>query len=1327
NAAAAEPLVPERVPEPLRPWIEWALHGREHERCPFLNGNARSAECAWPAQLELAAGAREGSFVQQWRVFADTWVPLPGDEGLWPQAVRVDGASAPVVDRNGRPSVRLRTGGHEVRGSLHWDAMPEMLQIPPETGLLAVSENGAAIAFPKRDVQGRLWLRSAAADARESESRLAVTVHRRVVDEIPMRITTRIRLEVSGPAREVLLGRALLAGAVPMSLEGPLPARLDPDGKLRVQVRPGSHVLSLEARLNGPVEALALAAPDGPWDDREEWVFEARPSLRLASVEGAASVDPQQTELPEEWRALPAYAMEPGSSLRFATQVRGDADPAPDRLSLARTWWLDFDGRGYTVTDHITGAVVRSDRLSVAPGTELGRVAVDGADQFITRIPGEESAGVEIPRGPLDLTADSRVPRLGSSISATGWDQDFASVTAQLMLPPGWRLLHAAGVDEATETWVTRWTLLDFFAVLVGALAFARLFGREVGALALAGLALTFTEPGAPRWVWLFVLAAEALRRAIAGGRLAPAIRWFWRAALLALALIAIPFAVSQIRSGFFPALEDPRAGFAPALPLPAASMVMPEAAPAPPSRAIAGSEMRSLDYLAKVAPSVAADIAVRAAGSGRYGNRAPDPKARITTGPGLPTWSWRSVALTWRGPVERGQMLRLVLAPPWLCLALALLRVALLAVLALAVLVPALPGGAPGLRRLVGAAAALAVLIGAPTPSSSAEAPTPEMLDELRNRLLERPACHPECAASPRLRLDAEPARLVLRIDVDAAAATAVPLPGGPRDWVPEQVIVDGAPAAALRRAGDGVLWLQVDAGAHEVLLSGALPDRDTVEIPLPLKPHRVEAAARGWTVRGIGDDGAPEDNLQLARRRDANGPGSDSLEAAALPPFVSVERALALGLTWQVHTTVRRLTPADATVVLAVPLLPGESVTTPGVRAVDGHVSVSLAPGVAQTEWTSTLDVSPALDLRAPEAGSWVESWILDASPVWHVEAEGIPMIHEEWREWRPWPGEGVHFRVTRPEGVEGATLTIDASHLRVSPGRRAADASLDLDLRSSLGGQHAITLPEGAVLERVAIDGADQPIRQQGRTVMLPLAPGARRIGVVWREPRGIGALFSGPEVDLGAPSANSEIRFEIPPDRWLLWLGGPRLGPSVLFWPLVAVLAALAAALGPFRVTPLRKRDWFLLGIGMTQAPLAAAVVVAGWLFALGWRGARGASASGRRFDLVQIALAVWTLAALAVLCYAIQQGLLGLPEMQVAGNGSSARELVWYQDRAGAELPRPWVLSVPVLAYRALMLAWALWLATSLIGWLRWGWAQFAAGELWRGRRRVQPA
>ena len=48
------------------------------------------------------------------------------------------------------------------------------------------------------------------------------------------------------------------------------------------------------------------------------------------------------------WRALPAFALEPGGALRFVTKRRGGADPAPDRLELGlRSWWLDFDGRGY--------------------------------------------------------------------------------------------------------------------------------------------------------------------------------------------------------------------------------------------------------------------------------------------------------------------------------------------------------------------------------------------------------------------------------------------------------------------------------------------------------------------------------------------------------------------------------------------------------------------------------------------------------------------------------------------------------------------------------------------------------------------------------------------------------------------------------------------------------------------------------------------------------------------------------------------------------------------------------------------------------------------
>jgi hypothetical protein len=91
----------------------------------------------------------------------------------------------------------------------------------------------------------------------------------------------------------------------------------------------------------------------------------------------------------------------------------------------------------------------------------------------------------------------------------------------------------------------------------------------------------------------------------------------------------------------------------------------------------------------------------------------------------------------------------------------------------------------------------------------------------------------------------------------------------------------------------------------------------------------------------------------------------------------------------------------------------------------------------------------------------------------------------------------------------------------------------------------------------------------------------------------------------------------------------------------------------------------------------------------------------------------------TLAALGVLAVSLYQGLLGTPEMQVRGNGSTASELQWFTDRSGPSLPTAWMVSVPLLVYRGAMLAWALWSALALLGWLRWGWDAFTTGGGWR--------
>src|SRR5579883_517086 len=249
---AAAPEV--AVPEPLRPWVGWVLHDKEAQLCPALLGSGEDgARCVWPTSLDLALDRRGGRFTGRWRLFARGTAVLPGDGKAWPQDVRVDGRPAVVVpppgDDEGRPAVLLAPGDHTITGAFLWDELPASLAVPQEIGLLGLSVGGERLALPLRDKDGRLFLHPEA--RQEEEDVLEVTVHRKLTDEIPLLLTTRIALRIAGKGREVVLARPLPPGFVPMSLESPLTARLQPDGRLRVQARTGNFTLVLLARHEG--------------------------------------------------------------------------------------------------------------------------------------------------------------------------------------------------------------------------------------------------------------------------------------------------------------------------------------------------------------------------------------------------------------------------------------------------------------------------------------------------------------------------------------------------------------------------------------------------------------------------------------------------------------------------------------------------------------------------------------------------------------------------------------------------------------------------------------------------------------------------------------------------------------------------------------------------------------------------------------------------------------------------------------------------------------------------------------------------------------------
>ena len=86
--------------------------------------------------------------------------------------------------------------------------------------------------------------------------------------------------------------------------------------------------------------------------------------------------------------------------------------------------------------------------------------------------------------------------------------------------------------------------------------------------------------------------------------------------------------------------------------------------------------------------------------------------------------------------------------------------------------------------------------------------------------------------------------------------------------------------------------------------------------------------------------------------------------------------------------------------------------------------------------------------------------------------------------------------------------------------------------------------------------------------------------------------------------------------------------------------------------------------------------------------------------------------------------AIPMGLLSNPEMKVVGNGSSIHLYNYYQDLSGAAgFPEVSIMSVPMFAYRIVMLLWSLWMATRLIKWASWGWSCFSENGLWKEKAK----
>ena len=1320
---------------PMDKWESWVLEDHQQHDCPWLMAKGKDKACIWPGALALQAGAKGGTFTYTVDVYEKrAFISVPGNADHWPTHVVVNGKPAPIVERNKRPHIALSSGHHKIHGNFSWAKRPAQLAIPRNVAIVSLQLDGKSRAVDRRNGQLIFSSQSDVTQKKANDS-LSLEVFRLLSDGVPVTMSTHITLSVSGKPREVTFGRVMLTGTELLHIRSPIPARIEADGSMRAQVTAGEHTIQVFSRFIQSPDAIITEKLTKEWPESEYISFKSATDIRQAKLSGPISIDTTQISIPVEWEEYPTYRMGDGETLNIETEFRGDHSPGANELYVTRDLWLDFDGEGITALDRISGEMKKDWRLNAAKGTSIGRATVDNAPVLITRSAGLE--GIEVRSPNIELEAVTRTEST-SGFSASGWDARADEYSATLHLPPGWRVLHATGVDSVWGTWLSQWDLWDVFLVLIIISVTRKLIGNSVAALATGAFLIALHEPGTPLLIIPLLLVVIALL-AVVSGKIKSMLRSVGVVLAAALALSVIAFAVSTFRLAIYPSLERTEIGtynqsrydssfsqVAPAQASPMQDELADRESMA--SKASVGKRMRIEEVV----------VTARKKEQNLYQVTETD---RVQTGPGLPTWTWNKVGFTSSGPVPANQALSIYYSTPLMTSIWRVLSVFLVALYAGIVIMrlarlsqfksvesAAMTGTASVLSM------GLVMFLGlSNSPNTVAEDYPPKyLLDTLEQRLSKAPDCLPSCASLNDGRITVSGRDITIQFSAYADADIALPLPRGHGSWTLGQVS-ENDQLLPLRNQQDR-LFVRLSKGQHTINMKAKImAGQATVSLPLAI--HNMEVSAPDWVVEGLTDGRVRNGTLTL-RAMDKNATQKlDTLKADPAPAFVHVRRHFVFGKKWSVETTVQRISPKQGAISLAVKLIPNEKLLKDMGVVKDGEIVVQLGHRQRAVSWQSSIEPTEKLQLKASEGGSYLEEWSFTPSSLWRLTYEGIPSVKPDVDAnafepvFKPWPTEELRVDVKKPGGVSGDTHTVESALLKIEAGNKLQRSALTLQIRSSLGSDYTVTLPEGAEVLRFSVDGRAMNT-PSGNEVNIPLQPGSQSIVIEFQSLSNMGMVSHSPAVLLPEGATNVRVQYALPRDRWPLYLNGPAIGPAMLYWGVLCVivlgalvLPRLARALD-FQM-PIAMAGWLLLGVGLSTVNGYGVLVIAVMFFMLAARKQliKPTAMTRLKFNMMQCVIVAWVGLAVVCMVAAIPMGLLSNPEMRVVGNGSGSHFYNYYQDIVGVPegLPTVTVISVPILAYRAVMLLWSLWLSTQIVRWAGWAWLCFSEKGSWRSR------
>ena len=1398
------------VPAQLKSWEAWALDGYEKNNCVFSYDRADNKICYFISSLNLDVRGKELSFTQKVSIKQKGYVLIPGSFEVFPYTVQANGQSVPVINLLGLPYVALDKGEYTLVGKAKSKEDIRYFSIPVEVAVLSVKKDGAEVINPATD-SGVLRLESISAAKKETDD-ISYTVFRKIDDSIPMWMTMRIDINVSGSQRVENLGKIIPENFAVLDINSSIPAHIQKNGEMMAEVSAGNWWIEVTFRQIN--ESLNLKVDASPVE-QEIWVFQKDTSRRAIQVPTTVQqIQTKTTSMPDGWKSLPGYELKKGEN--FTLGVVEYQEKQKDNISLARQIKLSFDGKFYSIKDNINGQLKEDGQVSLNKPFELSSIEVNSVPQSIV-ITKDGDPGFEIRKGSTNITAISQISSKVRKINATGFDREFDSANWTLTLSPGYKLFHASGADSVSNSWIASWNLLSIFMVVLLGVIFFYLFGWKKALLAEATFILM--QPVMPSFIIIsFVLCGiVGVERFI--GKESPISKFvgFMKYSLFAfLALAIIGFMIQNIRFAMYPGLNNGYIDhplmlainyyFLTAFYFWAAVIFWVYKICAKKDRdtvvkvflsivvfvlAIVASSVISfvvgimLDYMPMPmlgaasqhryyhdevyyeearAPSAVMDMvaykevsgSIRSLGKsknianqklaeGYVNNDAKLAKYqsvsitrnRIQTGVGFPEWSdgYNNIRISINGPVGQEDAFGIYLLSPFVNLLIAFAQL----LLSVVVLYYLLDRGGEKIKEMVSkktkktVAKTVAILFAClmiVKPASANEIPSTEVLNELRTKLTreEKPSCMPNCATIPNAVINMEGNEVVVDMLVHAQDNIVVPLPsiradGGGFVKVTGVVVNNNVNSQALKK--NDVLNVLVNKGVNNVRIRASLEGG--------IDRFSIASAIKISLLQNISDKFEVSENagssqiyqVKIKNRADMVKASSGISESSKIEvmPFFEVTRNLDIGTIWQVTTTVRKINKTSESSSIEIPLLDGEKVISSEGNLLKDKIMISFGTNEISKEYVSILPVEQKIMLKSqPKMLNYREVWLLNVDLAWSFDTKGIKAISSNSDEatYIPSAGDVLEVDVYRAKSFEGEVITFDRVDYSLSYGRSKIGLNVSLKARSSEGGNHEIVLPKGAEVKELSIDGQNYPISQKDNVLVVPVNNGATTIAFGVEMKKDVRNIWTFPAIDLKAPAVNIYENLTIASDRWVLFAHGPVKGPAVLFWSQVPIWILLAFVFAKLKIGNISGLSWFVLLLGLSQSRMLFSIVVVTWFMVMTVRDRYSDKLVMKK--LIQLCIPVLTLLFVFCLIKGVSNGLLGTWDMKIAGNGSFSNwgswTLKWYQDAVTGLLPSPFVVSLPLWAYRTLMVLWSIWLSFSLVKWFKWGAKAYQKDGMW---------